>query len=140
MPLAQAQINPQPTLGVAPIDTADAWFSAGDVMNVILVLVVIGIGISIWRAQRDKENRFNLFDLIMDEGRLSLLKCMAGTGFAVYTWAVIRWIITGSVTTQDMREYAIACIAPVLVAIISNAKARGQRPLQEAEPKSKESP
>lgn len=128
MPLAQAQIDPRPTLGIAPpIDTGDAWFSAGDIMNAILVLAVIGIAISFWRAHRDKSNNFNVLDLIMEPGRdgvkrLSLLKCMCMTGFAVYTWAIVRWIITGSVTTSDMREYAIACIAPVVAAIIANSR------------------
>lgn len=101
-------------------------------MNLVLVLGVLAIGASVYRAQRDKAfMQFNLFDLIMDDGKLSLLKCMAGTGFAVYTWAVVRWIIVGSVTTQDMREYAIACIAPVIVAVIANAKKRVEEQLPE---------
>lgn len=130
MPLAKAQsVNPGPTLSVTPIDTADAWFSAGDIMNVVLVLGIIAILISFYRAHKDKTNQFNLLDLIMEKDedgskRLSLLKSMAAGGWAVYTWAVVRWIVTGSVTTGDMQSYAAACIAPVVAAVVANAAAR----------------
>lgn len=129
MPLAQAQINPQPTLAVAPLDTSSAWFSAGDVMNVILVLGVLAIAFSFWRAQKDRTNDINFFDLLlepMDDGkkRLSLLKSMAIGGWAIYSWAIVRWIITGSITTADMQSYAAACLAPILAAVISNAATR----------------
>jgi hypothetical protein len=88
-------------------------------MQAILVLLVIGLAYSLYRAQKDETLKFNLFDLIVGhDGRLVPENCIVMCAFGVHTWAIIAWIVVGVVSTADFTAYGGIWVAPTIAKLI----------------------
>ncbi len=83
---------------------------------IILLLVVW----SFYRAQRDPANNFNLFDLIMENGRVSRI------GFAYLVGLLVTsWVLVSSVQSESREidvifsAYLAAWVAPIVAKLFS---------------------
>ena len=87
-------------------------------------VAVLLIAWSMYRAQRDKEfASFNLFDIIMDSGRLSRLAVVfMGTWF-VTSAIMVQLVLDNKMTEGYFTAYAAAWIAPIISKLFAPAPA-----------------
>lgn len=84
-------------------------------ISVILLLVTW----SFYRAQRDPNISFNLFDLIMENGRVSKLAFAFMTGLILLTWLMADLQRMGKMTEGYMGLYGGIIIAPIIAKLFS---------------------
>jgi hypothetical protein len=89
--------------------------SADAALMVLLLLVVW----SFYRAQRDPATTFNLFDLVTEGGRVSKLACAFVGGVMVLSWIMIRLTLDGKMTEGYVGLYGGIVIAPVIAKLFS---------------------
>jgi hypothetical protein len=88
------------------------------------LVVVLLIAWSMYRAQRDPNFReFNLFDLIMEHGRVSRLACAFWLGVGVMSWVVIRMALDGKITDGIFIGYGTALVAPIVAKLFTSPPA-----------------
>lgn len=87
-----------------------------------LMIVALVIAWSIYRAQRDPSFRFNLFDILMDNGRVSRLACVFMGSFAVSSWIMIRMTFDGKMTELMFGAYGAIWVAPVMAKLFAPAQ------------------
>ena len=90
-------------------------------LSVLLLLVTW----SFYRAQRDPAFTFNLFDLIMENGRISKLATAFNVGVLALTWIMIRLTIDGKMTEGYVGLYGSIIIAPIIAKLFSPPSAPG---------------
>jgi len=96
------------------------WF-----MYVLLAGLMIGLVVSVWKAQRDQTISFNLFDLVVGpDGRLVPENCIVMVAFTLHSWTILSWIVTRVVTTADFVSYGMIWVAPTIVKLL-----RGRQPM-----------
>lgn len=100
----------------------DGVITADDVMVVILVLGVAWAVVSAVRAHRSKTVDFNLGNLILgDDGKINPEKFIMMTAFALWSWAIVKWTVSGVVSTADFLAYGGVWVTPLLV-VLGRAK------------------
>ncbi len=92
--------------------------SSSDAFSLILAL---GIVWSLYRAHRDKNGLrdFNLFDLIMENGRVSKLAAVFMGGTLLISWIMVQLTIAGKMTEGYLGLYFAGVIAPVISKLFS---------------------
>lgn len=90
-------------------------------LSVVLLLVTW----SFYRAQRDPAFTFNLFDLLMENGRVSKLATAFNVGVLALTWIMIRLTVDGKMTEGYVGLYGTIVIAPVIAKLFSPAPPPG---------------
>lgn len=96
--------------------------------DAVAVIVILTVLVSFWRLHRDPDSTFNVFDLVMEGGRLSRIACVFIAAFFVASWIMVRLTLDGKMTDAYLLWYGGAFVAPVV------AKLFGQ-PKQEQAPK-----
>ena len=91
---------------------------------VVLLLVVW----SFYRAQQDPNVAFNLFDLVMENGRVSKLAFAFMTGLIVLSWIMVKLTITGKMTEGYVGLYGGIVIAPVIAKLFSSNPSQADPP------------
>lgn len=89
-----------------------------DWMVVALIVVLIVIAISLYRAQKDGTNTLDLYDLVMENGRLSRIAFVLVGAFAVTSWMMVSMTLNGTMTEGVFGLYLTAWVAPVVTRII----------------------
>lgn len=83
---------------------------------------MVGILIIVWtmyRAQRDKKfKEFNLFDLLMEHGRLSRIACVFLGSFLTTSWIMVRLTLDGKMTEGYLAGYGALWVAPIVAKIL----------------------
>ena len=113
---------------------------ATDIAGIIFLILLV---FSFWRMQRDPTNNFNLFDMVMDGGRLSRLACVFIGAFAVCSWVIVRLAIDGKMTEGYMTSYGAIFVAPIIAKLFSPPPVPGtttttttaQQTIEKTEPK-----
>lgn len=92
-----------------------AAFRLTEAVAMIAVLVIVW---TMYRAQRDKRfKEFNLFDLLMEHGRLSRIACVFLASFLVTTWIIVRLTLDGKMTENYMTIYGGLWVIPIIAKI-----------------------
>lgn len=91
-----------------------------DWMVTFLAVMVIGIGLSFWRAQRDPSFNFDAFDLIMEGGRVSKIAVAFMLVLAVTTWVIIDMQIKGTLTEGMFGLYGGMWVLPLVAKVVFN--------------------
>lgn len=95
------------------------------IADAVLVLVALLLVWSFWKAQKDKSNVFNLFDLVMDNGRLS----RSGTAFmavlCITSWAFVRAVLDGKMTEGYFTSFGAMWVAPLIAKMFSTPPPSG---------------
>ncbi len=86
-----------------------------------LLIVALAIAWSMYRAHRNAAFTFNLFDLIMDNGRVSRLACVFIGSFLVTSWIMVRLTIDGKMTEGYMAAFGALWIVPITAKLFSPA-------------------
>lgn len=93
----------------------------------ILGIVAVAIIWTIYRAHRDSSFHFNLFDLLMENGKVSKISVafMLTLGFS--TWLMLHLTLHGKMTEGYFTTYGALWITP-LVARVIFGKTNGEAP------------
>ena len=94
-----------------------------DWMLTILLGAAIIVGISFWRAQHRPGFDFDLFDLVMENGRVSKISVTFMVAFAVTTWILIDLQIKGKMTEGYLVAYGGMWVASLAAKVIFNKDA-----------------
>lgn len=88
-----------------------------------IIIVALAIAWSLYRAHRDQNglSAFNLFDLLMENGRVSRLACVFMGSFLVSSWVVVRVTIDGKMTDLLYAAYGTMWVAPIVAKLFSPA-------------------
>lgn len=84
------------------------------VLYVILAVIVIGIGLSFWRYQKNPANTFNILDLLMENGRVSRLAAAFMMTLVVTSWVMIKLTVDGKMTEGYLMAFGGMWIAPII--------------------------
>lgn len=90
-----------------------------DIMAGLVLLIVI---FSFWRMHRNPENQFNIFDLIMEGGRVSRIACVFIASFLVASWIIVRLTLDGKMTDAYLLWYGGVFVAPVVAKLFGQPK------------------
>ena len=96
--------------------------SASDAALIVFMLLVTW---SFYRAQRDENIAFNLLDLVMENGRVSKLAFAFMTGLVCLTWIMIKLTQAGKMTEGYVGLYGAIIIAPVIAKLFSTPPPAG---------------
>lgn len=95
-------------------------FPKFDPMLTILAIVAVWVIIAFYRAHRKPGFEFNMFDLVMENGRVSRIGVAFMTVLGVTTWVFIDLQITGKMTEGFMTTYGLMWVAPVVAKVFFN--------------------
>ena len=97
-------------------------------------IAMVGILLIVWsmyRAQRDKRfKEFDVFDLLMEHGRLSKVACVFLGSFLATTWIIVRLTIDGKLTEGYFGAYGAMWVAPIVAKLIGPT----ERPREDPHP------
>ena len=84
-----------------------------------LLIVSLVIAWSVYRAHRNPQNTFDVFDLVMEGGRLSRLACAFMATLFVTSWVVVRLTFDGKMTEGYFIGYGGMWVAPIIAKLFS---------------------
>ncbi len=96
-----------------------------DWMLTILALAAVFVIVSFWRAHRKPGFDFNVFDLIMDNGRISKFALVFMITFAVSTWLIVMRELKGTLTEGFFGIYVGIWVTPVVTKMLADSKSDG---------------
>ena len=89
-----------------------------------LLIVALVVAWSFYRAHRNAALTFNLFDLIMENGRVSKLACVFLGSFGVTSWIMVRLTLDGKMTEGYLTAFGALWIIPITAKLFSPAPLR----------------
>lgn len=84
-----------------------------------LLIVAMVIAWSFYRSHRNPSIQFDLFDLLMENGRLSRIACAFMATLIVTSWVIIRLTVEGKLTEGLFTAYVAAWVAPIVAKLFS---------------------
>jgi len=96
-----------------------------DLMGLAFLCVIV---VSLWRLHHDANSSINLFDLVMEGGKLGKLATAFWVGIGVLSWLMIKLQQSGQMTEGYAAIYVGAVVTPVVVKMF----AAPTEPTQEA--------
>ncbi len=92
-----------------------------DWMLVVLCVAIGMIAVSLWRAHHSKVFDFNVFDLLMENGRVSKVAVAFMLVLGVTSWAFVNLIVNGKMTEGYFISYGGMWVTPLLAKILSGS-------------------
>ena len=86
-----------------------------------LLIVALMVAWSFYRAHRNRTFQFDVFDIIMDGGRVSRLACIAMGAFVVASWVMLRLTLDSKMTEGYLGLYLGACFSPIVAKLFAPA-------------------
>lgn len=80
----------------------------------ILALFTALVATSFYRLQKDKSNDFNLFDLLMEGGRVSRIAVAFMVTLIVTSWIMLKLSIDQKMTEGYLVSYGAMWVAPII--------------------------
>jgi len=84
-----------------------------------LLIVALVITWSFYRAHKNPQITFDLFDLLMESGRLSRIAVAFMATLVVTSWVIVRLTIEGKLTEGLFTAYVAAWVAPIVAKLFS---------------------
>lgn len=84
----------------------------------LLALVLGALGYSIWKAQTDPTITFNLFDLLIENGRVSKVSCAFMGTFLLSCWLMVDLQWSGKMTEGYFTIFGGMWVAPLIARVI----------------------
>jgi len=91
-----------------------------DPMLTALVVIFVIVGLSFWRAQKRADFAFDLFDLIMEGGKVSKTAVAFMMVLCVTTWVIIDQQIKGTLSAEVFGLYGGMWVLPLVARVIFN--------------------
>lgn len=82
-------------------------------LNGLLAVLVIVIGISVYKLHQD-ESRFNVLDLLMENGRTSRIATAFMVALVATTWVFIKLAVDGKMTEGYMLAFGGMWVTPIV--------------------------
>jgi hypothetical protein len=89
-----------------------------DVSGLIYAGIILIIAFFLYRAHRDPDNPFDLFDLLKINGRVSKIAVAFLTTLFTSSWYVVHEALEKQLTDTGFAAYLAAWVAPILAAIL----------------------
>lgn len=89
------------------------------ITNGLLAIATLIIAWSLYRAQRDPDIVFNLYDLLVENGRVSRLAFAFMTTLFVTSWVVIKLATDGKMNDVIFASYGAMWVAPIIAKLFS---------------------
>lgn len=74
---------------------------------------------SFYKAQRDPTNVINVFDLVMDKGRINRISVAFMATLCVTSWVIIRLALDGKLTEGFFVGYGAMWVAPLVAKLFA---------------------
>lgn len=91
-------------------------------MTIIDAALAVGLLIICWsfyRAQKDPHFQFDVFDLVMENGRVSKIAVAFMITLAATTWILLRLTVDGKLTEGYFTAYGALWVAPLVAKLFS---------------------
>lgn len=105
-----------------------------NITDAVLGIFMLLITWSFYLAQKDPNISFNLFDLIMENGRVSRIGFAFIVALLVTSWVLIRVARDGKMTDLLYAAYGAMWVAPIVAKLFSPAPPAGTTTTVEAGP------
>lgn len=89
-----------------------------DAMLGVLALGAALLVVSFWRAHRSSLAQFNMFDLIVANGRVDKIALAFMVAFGVTTWIVIYLTVRDKMTEGMFLAYGGMWVAPLVAKVV----------------------
>lgn len=89
-----------------------------DWMVVVLGLFAALIGLSLWRAHHAADFNFNVFDLLMENGRVSKIAVAFMMVLGVTTWVIINLTVKDKMTEGYLMTYGTMWVTPLVAKVV----------------------
>ena len=87
--------------------------------DIVALIVVALVGFSFWKLHRDPASTFNVFDLVMDGGRLSRMACVFVGAFFVCSWIMVKLTLDAKMTDGYFLAYGGIFVTPIVAKLFS---------------------
>ena len=104
-------MKPTDLIKVAPTDY---------VLYAVLAIAAALILISFYRMQADPDVKFDILDLIMENGRVSRIAFAFMLTLLVTSWIIVKLTVDGKMTEGYLIAYGGLWVAPILTKMFSN--------------------
>lgn len=89
-----------------------------EIMLAILGVATLLVLVSFWRAHRDALAKFNAFDLIMENGRVSKIAVAFMIVLGVSTWVIVLLAIRDKLTEGIFAAWLAAWVTPLVAKVV----------------------
>jgi len=87
-----------------------------------ILIVSLVIAWALYKAHKSATVHFNLFDILMENGRVSRLACVFMGSFVVSSWIMVRMTVEGKMTEGLFMAYGTVWVAPIIAKLFSGPK------------------
>lgn len=89
----------------------------------LALALLVTVLYSLYRAHHNQSMKnFNIFDLVMENGRISKIGCVFLATWLVYTWAVVKTVSKGSL--DGLMSYGTIFAMPIIAKMWSSPPAK----------------
>lgn len=92
-----------------------------DWMVVAFIALLIGIIITMYRAQKDQTNTIDIYDLVTENGRLSKTACVMMGAFIITSWMMVTLTINATMSVEYFLAYSATWITPLVTRIVKSS-------------------
>lgn len=98
-----------------------------------MLILALMLAWSFYQAHKDPANQFNVFDLLLDRGKVSKMAFAFMVTLGVTSWIMIRLTVSGKLTEGYFTAYGLMWVAPLVAKLFSpvSAPAPTEQPPQE---------
>jgi len=86
----------------------------------VLIVVALAIMWTLWRAHQRSDIDFNLFDLLMENGRVSKIAVAFMLVLVVSTWVIVSLTVNNRLTEGYFSAYGMMWVAPLVAKVVFN--------------------
>lgn len=84
-----------------------------------MLLIALALVWSFYRAHQDPTTTFNIFDLLMDNGRISKMAFAFMVTLGLTTWIMVRLMVAGKMTEGYFTSYGAMWVLPLVAKLFS---------------------
>jgi hypothetical protein len=87
-------------------------------MLVVLAVAALAVLVSFWREHHNSLAKFNVFDLVMENGRVSKISVSYMLVLGVSTWVIVNQEISGKLTEGIFGMWLAAWVSPLVARVV----------------------
>lgn len=90
-------------------------------LYIILAAFVVVVAVSLWRFQRDPDNKFDILDLLIENNRVSRLAFGFCVTLVVTSWLMLKLAIDGKLTEGYLGIYGALWVTPIVTKMFATS-------------------
>lgn len=87
--------------------------------DLVAIVVAALVVFSFWKTHRDPKSSINVFDLVLERGRLSKMACAFWATFGVLSWIMVKVLKSGDMSVEYFGAYGALFVAPIIAKMFS---------------------